>query len=80
MPDYLKLFYHGRLTPSEPEHLTYIKGRLAALKIEATTPVGVADYKHWSEFYGIDLDVAEKPVTKTEDVVVKKRGRKPKTI
>jgi hypothetical protein len=79
MANFLKLFLDRRLTASEPEHLTFIKGRLAAMKAE-----GDATYKHWSDFYGVDVDVQvtkEPEIVVSEEVVIpKKRGRKPKTI
>lgn len=75
MADYLKLFLDGRLTPAEPHHLEYIKGRLANMKIE--DPV---QYEKYSQLYGVGVNVE---VTKEpEDVPVeapKKRGRR-KTV
>lgn len=89
MADYMKLFLDYRLTPSEPHHLEYIKGRLATMKAEDHKA-----YSEYSAFYGVDMDVKvakepEKvevePVEATEvpepeeevvaPVVKKKRGR-----
>lgn len=55
MADYLKLFMAKRLTPSEAHHLEYIKGRLAALKVEDPEA-----YKEFSEHYGVEVDVEVK--------------------
>lgn len=52
MADYLALFLDNRLTPSEPHHLEFIKGRLAAMKVEDP-----ASYEKYSSFYGVDLSV-----------------------
>lgn len=68
MADYLKLFMDRRLTAKEPHHLEYIKGRLAALRVE--TP---QLYKEYSEFYGVSLDVT---VTKEPVVVKAKKSAK----
>ena len=68
MSDFLKLFHDRRLTASEPEHLTFIKGRLASMKAE-----GDLSYDTWSKFYGVDVEVQ---VTKEP----KKRGRKAKVV
>jgi hypothetical protein len=74
MSDMLKLFHDRRLTASEPHHLTFIKGRLAAMKAE-----GDLSYDTWSKFYGVDLEVQ---VTKEPEVkeAPKKRGRKAKVV
>lgn len=79
--DLLKLFGEKRLSPSEPHHLEYIKGRLAALKIE-----DAAAYENYSTFYGVGVDVKvtsqpeekeeEKPVTKNVVLPIKKVVRK----
>lgn len=52
MADYLKLFMDKRLTPAEPHHLEFIKGRLAAMKTE-----GQKAYEEYSAFYGVDVSV-----------------------
>ncbi len=81
MADYLKLFHDKRLTPSEPHHLEYIKGRLAHLKIE--DPIS---YENYSQHYGINLDVKVTKEPKSDvtiknnqvvkkKVVAKKKGR-----
>ncbi len=71
MADYLKLFMDKRLTPSEPHHLEFIKGRLAAMKGE-----GQQEYTEYSQYYGVDLDVKlkEKP-TKVEVAEVKEHTK-----
>jgi len=84
--DYLKLFHARRLSIKEPEHLTYIKGHLAAMKIEDPS-----SYAVFSAFYGVDVDVEvikepsdpQTPVAPTVGAVEppaasKKRGRPPK--
>lgn len=66
--DYLKLFLNRRLNVTD--HLEYIKGKLATMKIE--DPNG---YKVYSEYYGVEMDV--QTIKEPEPV---KRGRKPKTV
>lgn len=72
MADYLNLFQSKRLSTNESHHLEYIKGRLAALKVEDPSA-----YKDFSDFYGVTLDVAVtkepiKPAPKPVKVPVKK--------
>jgi hypothetical protein len=50
--DIVKLFLDKRLSATEPEHLTIIKGQLAELKAQ-----GDGRYQNYSDFYGVDLDV-----------------------
>lgn len=59
MADYLKLFMAKRLTSAEPHHLEYIKGRLAALKVEDPEA-----YEEYSKHYGVtvDVNVTKQPV------------------
>jgi len=81
MADYLKLFYAKRLTPSEPHHLTYIKGRLAALKVE--DPKGYEDYsEHYNTTEVVEPVVEEVIVEETpvveEEVVVKPKAKRTK--
>ena len=61
MADYLKLFHAKRLTAAEPHHLEFIKGRLAAMKVEDPKA-----YAEFSAYYGVSLDVE---VTKSPDTV-----------
>ncbi len=68
MADYLKLFLDKRLSINEAHHLEYIKGRLASLKVE--DPAAYAEY---SQYYGVDLDVA---VTKEPGTTVKAKPAK----
>jgi hypothetical protein len=51
MADYLKLFHDRRLSPSEPHHLDFIKGRLANLKIEEPKA-----YEDFAAFYGVSIE------------------------
>jgi hypothetical protein len=80
MADYLKLFHAKRLTTNEPHHLEFIKGRLAAMKVEDPKA-----YAEFSDFYGVDLDVkvTKEPETVTDTFVVQvdkpKRGRPSKS-
>lgn len=68
-PDYLKLFMAKRLTAKEPHHLEYIKGRLAALKIEDPKA-----YEEYSAHYGVTLDVAVTSEPKIEKKVKAKKA------
>ena len=69
MANRLKLFLDKRLTPTEPHHLTYIRGRLAAMKVE--DPAG---YEEYAEFYGTDevVPVVEELTPVVEEELVKK--------
>lgn len=69
MADFLKLFHDKRLTPKEPQHLEYIKGRLANMKVEDPKA-----YSEFSDFYGVDLEVKVTKEPITETVVVKAPG------
>ncbi len=57
MADMLRLFLDKRLSANEPEHLTYIKGRLAEMKADCKTGDQDGWYKNYSEFYGVDVEV-----------------------
>lgn len=70
MADYLKLFMDKRLSPSEPHHLEYIKGRLASLKVEDPS-----SYEDYSQHYGFSVDVT---VSEPKKVVVE--DDKPKKV
>ena len=61
MADMLKLFHEKRLTATEPEHLTFITGRLAAMKLEAVNDEQLEYYKYWAGVYGIDVEVTVTP-------------------
>ena len=67
MADFLKLFHDKRLSTSEPEHLKFIKGRLADMKAENDK----FGYEHFSNHYGVSVDVQ---ITK-EPEAKKKKGR-----
>jgi hypothetical protein len=69
MADYLKLFQNKRLSPGEPHHLDYIKGRLANMRVEDPKA-----YEEYSQYYGVKLDVE---VTK---VPTFKNDGKPKKV
>ncbi len=84
----LKLFHDRRLSASEPEHLVYIKQRLAEMKADCRTPEQLAYYKQFSDFYGVDVEVKivkepktkkEEPITETVVTKVKKAGRPKKS-
>lgn len=74
MADYLNLFLDKRLTPTEPHHLEYIKGRLAALKVE--DPKAYAEY---SAHYGVGMDVTvtKEPASLQKEVA---KSIKPKKV
>lgn len=86
MADYLKLFHAKRLTAAEPHHLEFIKGRLAAMKVEDHKA-----YLEFSAYYGVEVEatVTREPKTvAVEDtatgtvevpVKVKKPGRPSKS-
>lgn len=87
MSNELKLFHDFRLSASEPEHLVYIKQRLAEMKADCRTEEQKAYYKQFSDFYGVDVEVkivkepkveSEKPVTKTVVTKVPKKAGRPK--
>lgn len=72
--DFHKLFHDCRLTPSEPEHLSYIKGELAALRFEDPS-----SYERFSKHYGVTVDVEAKVVpVKVKMGVVQVQEEKPK--
>ena len=88
MSNELKLFNDKRLSVNEPEHLVYIKQRLAEMKADCKTEGQKEWYKTYSDFYGVDVDVkivkepkaeekiAETPITETVVTEVpKKKGR-----
>jgi hypothetical protein len=86
MANELKLFNDKRLSANEPEHLVYIKQRLAEIKSDCKTPDQMAYYKQFSDFYGVDVDVVVKKEPKVEKVtetvviqVPKKAGRPKKS-
>lgn len=64
MADYLKLFHAKRLTSAEPHHLEYIKGRLAAMRVE--DPKG---YEEFSAHYGVTVTELKAEKVKVEDTV-----------
>lgn len=71
MADYLKLFHAKRLTTAEPHHLEFIKGRLAAMKVE--DPKG---YTEFSAHYGVEIEATVTKEPKAEEKRVTKSIKK----
>lgn len=88
MSNELKLFNDKRLSVNEPEHLVFIKQRLAEMKADCKTEDELSWYKTYSDFYGVDVEVNimkepkakidETPITETFATDIPKKAGRPK--